>query len=54
MKGPEMNDMYLLQSEFQYHAERTRKALKPARNRRWRRRLHDSQQAAAHEKNWIS
>jgi hypothetical protein len=54
MKGSEMNDLYLLEPEYHYHAERTRKALKPARNRRWRRRLRDGQPAATHEKNWIS
>ena len=54
-KGSEvMNDMYLLQPEFQYHAERARNELKAIRNRRWRRRLKDGQTAATHEKNWIS
>ena len=49
-----MNDLFLLEPEFQYHAERVSNALKPVRNRRWRRRLRDGETAARHEKNWIS
>ncbi len=54
MKGSEMNDLFLLEPEYRYHAERTRRALKPARNRRWRRRLEADQKAATREQNWIS
>ena len=54
MKGSEMNDLYLLEPEYRYHAERTRRALKPVRNRRWRRRMEDGRAAASREKNWIS
>ena len=49
-----MNDLFLLEPEFRYHAERARNSLQPARNRRWRRRLRDGQTAAKHDQNWIS
>ena len=55
MKGPSMmNDLFLLEPEYRYHAERARNELKAVRNRRWLRRLKDGQTAATHEKNWIS
>ena len=55
-KGPTvMNDLFLLEPEYRYHAERTRRQLKPVRNRRWLRRLHDSGRVAvSDEKNWIN
>ena len=54
-KGPRvMNDLFLLEPEYRYHAERARNELKAVRNRRWLRRLKDGHTAATHEKNWIS
>jgi hypothetical protein len=50
-----MNDLFLLEPEYRYHAERTRRQLKPVRSRRWLRRLQDAERVAVHdEKNWIS
>jgi len=49
-----MNDLFLLEPEFQYHVERAHQGLKPVRNRRWRRRLRDGRAATTHDKNWIS
>ncbi len=49
-----MNDLFLLEPEYRYHAERASKDLKAVRNRRWLRRLKDGRAAASHEKNWIS
>ena len=50
-----MNDLYLLESELQYHTARTRAELKPVRYRKWRRRLEwDGPQGATNEKNWIN
>ena len=50
-----MNDLFLLEPEYHYHAERTRRALRPARYRRWLRRLEAyGPTAATDEKNWIS
>jgi hypothetical protein len=50
-----MSNMYLLQPEFQYHAERTREELRPVRYRKWRRRVaRDRAAAAANETNWIN
>jgi hypothetical protein len=46
-----MNDLFLLEPEYRYHAERARNELKPVRYRKWRRRLHG---AATNEKNWIN
>ena len=54
MKGSAMNDLFLLEPEYRYHAERARNELKAVRNRRFLRRLKDGRTAAAHEKNWIS
>ncbi|HET7430837.1 MAG TPA: hypothetical protein VFJ89_04965 [Nocardioides sp.] len=48
------NDLFLLEGEYRYHAERARHDLKPVRYRRWRRRLHDGPSAATDEKNWIN
>lgn len=48
------NDMFLLQGEYRYHAERARQDLKPVRYRRWRRRLEAGAAAATDEKNWIN
>ncbi len=51
----QMNDMFLLEPEFQYHAKRTRAELKPVRYRKWRRRIQwDGPEAATNEKNWIN
>ena len=51
----DMNELFLLEPEYRYHAERARQQLKPVRNRRWLRRLHDaSRVAVSDEKNWIS
>jgi hypothetical protein len=50
-----MNDLFLLEPEFQYRAKRARDELKPVRYRRWRRRLEwDGPGAATDEKNWIN
>jgi hypothetical protein len=49
-----MNDLFLLEPEYRYHAERARTGLKPVRNRRWRRRLQPDRSAVTNEKNWIS
>jgi hypothetical protein len=50
-----MIDMFLLEPEYEYHAKRTRAALKPSRYRKWRRRLEwDGPAAATDEKNWIN
>jgi hypothetical protein len=50
-----MNDLFLLEPEYHYHAERTRRQLKPVRSRRWLRRLQDAERVAVHDqKNWIS
>jgi hypothetical protein len=54
-KGSEMNDLFLLEPEFHYHAKRARAELKPVRYRKWRRRLEwDGPDAATDEKNWIN
>jgi hypothetical protein len=50
-----MNDLFLLEPEFQYHAKRVRGELKPVRYRKWRRRVEwDGPSAATDEKNWIN
>ena len=49
-----MNDLYLLEPELRYHAERAHREVKVVRNRRWRRRLKGGQTASTREKNWIS
>ena len=50
-----MNDLFLLESELKYRTSRTRDELRPARYRRWRRRLEwDGPDAATNEKNWIN
>ena len=56
LKGmTEMNDLFLLEPEFHYHAKRARAELKPVRYRKWRRRLEwDGPDAATDEKNWIN
>ena len=49
------SDLFLLEPEFQYRANRTRAELKPVRYRKWRRRLEwDGPAAATDEKNWIN
>ena len=51
----EMNDLFLLEPELRYRAERARQELKPVRYRKWRRRLdRDGRRAATDEKNWIN
>ena len=50
-----MNDLFLLEPEFQYRATRARAELKPVRYRKWRRRLEwAGPEAATNEKNWIN
>jgi hypothetical protein len=50
-----MNDLFLLEPEYKYHAQRARHELKPVRYRKWRRRLEwDGPGAATNEKNWIN
>ena len=50
-----MNDLFLLEPEYRYHAARARESLRPVRYRKWRRRLADGgPRAATDEKNWIS
>ena len=50
-----MNDLFLLEPEYRYHAERTRRQLKPVRSRRWLRRLHEAERVAVNDqKYWIS
>jgi hypothetical protein len=51
-----MNNLFLLEPELQYRAERARAQLKPVRHhRKWRRRLKwDGPSAATDEKNWIN
>jgi hypothetical protein len=50
-----MNDLFLLEPEYRYHAERAREGLKPVRSRRRRRRLlAGGRTAVTSEKNWIS
>jgi len=51
----EMNDLFLLEPEFQYRSKRTRSELRPVRYRKWRRRLEwDGPEGATDEKNWIN
>jgi hypothetical protein len=56
MKGMRtMNDLFLLEPEYQYHAARARQELRPVRYRKWRRRLQwDGPSGATNEKNWIN
>jgi hypothetical protein len=49
-----MNDLFLLEPEYQYRATRTRRALQPVRYRKWRRRAESDASRAATEKNWIN
>ena len=50
-----MNDLFLLEPEFHYHAKRAREELKPVRYRKWRRRVErDGPAGATNEKNWIN
>jgi hypothetical protein len=50
-----MNDLFLLEPEFHYRANRTRNELRPVRYRRWRKRVAEGGPGAAtNEKNWIS
>ena len=50
-----MNELFLLEPEYRYHTERTRRQLKPVRNRRWLRRQKEASRAAVtDEKNWIN
>jgi hypothetical protein len=50
-----MNDLFLLEPEYQYRATRARQQLRPVRYRRWRRRVTaGGTTAATNEKNWIS
>jgi hypothetical protein len=51
----QMNDLFLLEPEYHYHAGRTRTQLKPVRYRKWRRRVvQGGRGAATDEKNWIN
>jgi hypothetical protein len=56
MKGMRtMNDLFLLEPEYRYHADRARQELRPVRYRKWRRRLQGSgPSGATDEKNWIN
>ena len=50
-----MNDLFTLESEYRYKADRARNELKRARYRRWRRRIEwDGPAAATDAKNWIN
>jgi hypothetical protein len=50
-----MNDLFLLEPEYRYRAERVRQELKPVRHRKWLRRHHGVGPSAANdEKNWIN
>jgi hypothetical protein len=50
-----MNDLFLLEPEYRYRANRTRNELRPVRYRRWRKRIAEGGPGAAtNEKNWIS
>jgi hypothetical protein len=50
-----MNDLFLLEPEYQYRARRTREQLKPVRYKKWRRRTADGgPNAGTDAKNWIS
>ena len=50
-----MNDLFLLEPEYHYHAKRAREQLKPVRYRKWRRRVEwDGPAGATNEKNWIN
>jgi hypothetical protein len=49
-----MNQFFLLEPEYRYHTERTRRQLKPVRSRRWLRRLRDAERVAvSHDTPWI-
>jgi hypothetical protein len=49
------NDLFLLEPEYHYHAKRVRDGLKPARRRKWRRRLEwDGPTGGTNAKNWIN
>ena len=50
-----MKELFLLEPEYRYHTERTRRQLKPVRNRRWLRRQQEASRATTtDEKNWIN
>jgi hypothetical protein len=50
-----MNDLFLLEPEYQYHSDRVRRQLKSVRYRRWQRRVDQGgRRAGTDEKNWIS
>ena len=50
-----MNDLFMLEPEFHYHAKRARSELKTVRYRKWRRRLEGhGPEGATDEKNWIN
>jgi hypothetical protein len=50
-----MNDLFTLEPEYRYKADRARHELKRARYRRWRRRIEwDGPEAATDAKNWIN
>jgi hypothetical protein len=50
-----MSELFLLEGEYHYRANRTRDELRPVRYRRWRKRVADGGPGAAtNEKNWIS
>ncbi|MGA8246265.1 MAG: hypothetical protein WB797_05110 [Nocardioides sp.] len=50
-----MNDLFLLEPEYHYHAARVRRQLKSVRYRRWQRRVdREGRLASTDEKNWIS
>jgi hypothetical protein len=50
-----MNDLFLLEPEYRYHAARTRESLKTVRYRKWRRRVDGGgARTTTDEKNWIN
>lgn len=50
-----MNDLFLLEPEYQYRAARAHEELRPVRYRKWRRRMEGGgPRAATNEKNWIN
>ena len=50
-----MNDLFLLEPEYQYRAARAHEELRPVRYRKWRRRMEGGgPRAGTNEKNWIN
>ena len=50
-----MNDLYLLQSDLEYHLDKVRRQLQPLRRRRWERiRQARGPSGVTTEESWIS